>query len=142
MSVDSGAVGDGAVARVSPAVVSGDPARALEAVIGAGHPGSVGAVEAATTLVREELDWPDADPLDPAVAAAVAGAVPTDAADPSTLGALGRHVLGPTVELSTAALGEGTVDLTGLTRPTDRDHLGAPANRLSRGPFGPGGGDR
>jgi NADH dehydrogenase len=131
-------VGDGAVARVGPAVVSGDPARALKAVIGAGHLGSVGAVEAATTLVREELDWPDADALDPAVAAAVAGAVPTDAVDPSTLGALGRHVLGPTVELSTAALGEGTVDLTGLTRPADRNHPGAPVNRLFRGPFDPG----
>ena len=99
--------------------------------------------------LREAELWLDvavleaADRVAPAFDDAFAGAVPTDAADPSTLGALERRVLGPTVELSTAVLGEGAVDLTGLTRPADRDHPGAPANRLFRGPFGPvGGGDR
>ncbi|PSQ40470.1 NADH dehydrogenase FAD-containing subunit [Halobacteriales archaeon SW_5_68_122] len=48
-------VGDGAVAQVGPVILAGDPARAIKAVIGAGHLGSVGAVEEATELVHEEL---------------------------------------------------------------------------------------
>jgi NADH dehydrogenase len=51
-------VGDGAVAQVGPAVVTGSPAKALKTTVGAGYLSSVGAVENAVELVREELGWP------------------------------------------------------------------------------------
>ncbi|MFB6206605.1 MAG: NAD(P)/FAD-dependent oxidoreductase [Haloglomus sp.] len=57
-------VGDGAVARVGPVVLSGDPAKAAKAVIGAGHLGSVGAIGRASDLVRAELGWPSGDDVD------------------------------------------------------------------------------
>ncbi|MFC6975740.1 NAD(P)/FAD-dependent oxidoreductase [Halomicroarcula sp. GCM10025709] len=49
-------VGDDAVAKVGPTVLTGRPALALKTTVGAGYLGSVGAVENAVDLVREELD--------------------------------------------------------------------------------------
>jgi len=57
-------VGDDAVAKVGPTVVTGRPALALKTTVGAGYLGSVGAIREATDLVREELgigDEPDAE---------------------------------------------------------------------------------
>ncbi|MDS0283657.1 NAD(P)/FAD-dependent oxidoreductase [Haloarcula onubensis] len=48
-------VGDDAVAKVGPTVVTGRPALALKTTVGAGYLGSVGAIREATDLVREEL---------------------------------------------------------------------------------------
>jgi NADH dehydrogenase len=48
-------VGDDAVAKVGPSVVTGRPALALKTTVGAGYLGTVGAVRQATDLVREEL---------------------------------------------------------------------------------------
>jgi len=52
-------VGDGAVAQVGPTVLTGYAAKALKTSVGAGYLSSVGAVENAVDLVREELGWPD-----------------------------------------------------------------------------------
>ena len=49
-------VGDDAVAKVGPTVVTGKPAMALKTTVGAGYLGTVGAVRNATDLVREELN--------------------------------------------------------------------------------------
>ncbi|NHN47360.1 FAD-dependent oxidoreductase [Halostella sp. JP-L12] len=49
-------VGDGAVAKVGPSVVTGAAANALKASVGAGYLSSVGAVRNAVDLVNEELD--------------------------------------------------------------------------------------
>lgn len=59
-------VGDDAVAKVGPTVVTGKPALALKTTVGAGYLGTVGAVRNATDLVREELNIAseDAEPLD------------------------------------------------------------------------------
>ncbi|WP_415381157.1 NAD(P)/FAD-dependent oxidoreductase [Halosimplex sp. TS25] len=54
-------VGDGAVAQVGPTVVTGRAAKALKTSVGAGYLSSVGAVENAVDLVREEVGWPDGD---------------------------------------------------------------------------------
>jgi NADH dehydrogenase len=54
-------VGDGAVAQVGPAVFTGPAARALKTTVGAGYLSSVGAIENAVELVREELGWPAGD---------------------------------------------------------------------------------
>jgi len=48
-------VGDDAVAKVGPTVLTGTPAMALKTTVGAGYLGTVGAVRQATDLVREEL---------------------------------------------------------------------------------------
>jgi NADH dehydrogenase len=48
-------VGDDAVAKVGPTVLTGRPALALKTTVGAGYLGSVGAIREATDLVREEL---------------------------------------------------------------------------------------
>jgi len=52
-------VGDDAVAKVGPTVVTGRPALALKTTVGAGYLGSVGAIREATDLVREELGISD-----------------------------------------------------------------------------------
>ena len=52
-------VGDGAVAQVGPTVVTGQAAKALKTSVGAGYLSSVGAVENAVDLVREEVGWPE-----------------------------------------------------------------------------------
>jgi len=54
-------VGDGAVAQIGPTVLTGYAAKALKTSVGAGYLSSVGAVENAVDLVREELGWPDGD---------------------------------------------------------------------------------
>jgi NADH dehydrogenase len=54
-------VGDGAVAQVGPTVLRGRPAKALKTSVGAGYLSSVGAIENAVDLVREELGMPDGD---------------------------------------------------------------------------------
>jgi NADH dehydrogenase len=48
-------VGDGAVAQVGPTVLRGAAARAMKATVGAGHLGSVGAVQQAVELAESEL---------------------------------------------------------------------------------------
>ncbi|EMA49788.1 MULTISPECIES: NAD(P)/FAD-dependent oxidoreductase [Halococcus] len=48
-------VGDGAVAQVGPTVFRGPAAKALKTSVGAGYLSSVGAIENAAGLVREEL---------------------------------------------------------------------------------------
>jgi NADH dehydrogenase len=48
-------VGDGTVAQLGPEVVTGGPARAMKAAVGAGHLSSVGAVRNAVDLVESEL---------------------------------------------------------------------------------------
>ena len=48
-------VGDDAVAKVGPTVLTGRPALALKTTVGAGYLGSVGAIREAADLVREEL---------------------------------------------------------------------------------------
>jgi len=48
-------VGDGTVAQLGPEVVTGAPARAMKAAVGAGHLSSVGAVRNAVDLVESEL---------------------------------------------------------------------------------------
>jgi NADH dehydrogenase len=48
-------VGDGAVAQVGPTVLRGRAARAAKATVGAAHLSSVGAIQQASQLVREEL---------------------------------------------------------------------------------------
>jgi len=54
-------VGDGAVAQVGPKVLRGRSATALKTTVGAGYLSSVGAVENAADLVREEVGWPEED---------------------------------------------------------------------------------
>ena len=48
-------IGDGAVAQVGPTVFRGTAAKALKTSVGAGYLSSVGAIENAVELVREEL---------------------------------------------------------------------------------------
>ncbi|WP_435076167.1 NAD(P)/FAD-dependent oxidoreductase [Halococcus sp. AFM35] len=48
-------IGDGAVAQVGPTVFRGTAAKALKTTVGAGYLSSVGAIENAADLVREEL---------------------------------------------------------------------------------------
>ncbi|QLD87728.1 FAD-dependent oxidoreductase [Natronomonas salina] len=121
-------VGDGAVAQVGSVVLGGDPARAMKAVVGAGHLGSVGEVRQASELVRRELGWPDPGavdlPFDPA-------AVP-DGVDPAVLGTLQDSLLGAAVALSRRASPDETVDLTGVTRLGDRSHPDSSVNALGR----------
>ncbi|MFC7138974.1 NAD(P)/FAD-dependent oxidoreductase [Halosimplex aquaticum] len=59
-------VGDGAVAQVGPTVVTGRAAKALKTSVGAGYLSSVGAVENAVDLVREEVGWPEGEEDDAA----------------------------------------------------------------------------
>ncbi len=61
-------VGDDAVAKVGPTVLTGRTALALKTTVGAGYLGSVGAIENAVDLVREELDVAiDEDEIDEAL---------------------------------------------------------------------------
>ena len=48
-------VGDGTVAQLGPEVVTGSPARAMKAAVGAGHLSSVGAIRNAVELAESEL---------------------------------------------------------------------------------------
>jgi NADH dehydrogenase len=131
-------VGDGAVAMVGPAVVTGDVAKGVKAAIAAGHLGSVGAIERAATVVHEELGWPGIDVLEGSgLAASLDRYAPTGGTDPSSPTAVERQLVGPLVELSESLGTDGTVDLTGLTRAADRAHPGSPANLLVRAAFTP-----
>ncbi len=116
-------VGDGAVAQVGPFVFSGEPAKAAKAAIGVGHLGSVGAIRQASELVAEELDWPTAGGKLDSFDGTPADQLPTDPGSPSELG-------GPAFAVLTAvqqAVGDDqSIDLTALTRPTDRSYPGNP----------------
>jgi len=126
-------VGDGAVAMVGPAVVTGDLARAVKAAIGAGHLGSVGAVERAASIVHEELGWPGTGAIDgKTLAAALDRYGATPATDPSSPTAVEQQLIGPLLALSDSLGLDGAVDLTDVTRVADRDHPGSPANLLRR----------
>ena len=59
-------VGDGAVAQIGPTVLTGQAAKLVKTSVGAGYLSSVGAVENAVDLVREELGWPDGEDEDDA----------------------------------------------------------------------------
>jgi NADH dehydrogenase len=48
-------VGDGTVAQLGPEVVTGSPARAMKAAVGAGHLSSIGAIRNAVDLAESEL---------------------------------------------------------------------------------------
>jgi NADH dehydrogenase len=60
-------VGDGAVAKVGPSVLTGSAAKALKTSVGAGYLTSVGAVEEAADLVRDAVwnEKPEAEPAEP-----------------------------------------------------------------------------
>jgi NADH dehydrogenase len=124
-------VGDGAVARVGPVILSGEPAKAAKAAIGAGHLGSVGAIQRASKLVAEELGWPDSEAvgLPPALQASLENRGFDAGADPATPTEYGYPLANAAFALTEGFTPE-TVDLTSLTRPSDRDFPGSPANRL------------
>jgi NADH dehydrogenase len=123
-------VGDGAVARVGPVVLSGEPAKAAKAVIGAGHLGSVGAIGRASDLVRAELGWPDADDVDVPIqfAGLTAATCIGDLADPATPGEV-EYPLALTAFALVDAFGpDEPTDLTPLTRLADPTRPGSPAS--------------
>jgi NADH dehydrogenase len=121
-------VGEGAVAQLGPVVLSGDPAKAVKAAIGAGHLGSVGAIERASELVRKALGWPAADAVD----------LPFDVAErigerePDSFGDLRASLVAGAIAASEGVSAGRTVDLTGVTRLADRDYPGSPADRFER----------
>jgi len=131
-------VGDGAVARLGPVVVSGETARAAKAAIGAGHLGSVCAIEETSELVREELGWPGIDAVDVplrvlAEAGERGGGLETD---PATLSEYESLVEGVFAPFADPFVPGDPVDLTTVTRLTDREHPGSPANLLQRAVLG------
>ncbi|MFT4883731.1 MAG: NADH dehydrogenase [Natronomonas sp.] len=119
-------VGDGAVATVGPVVLSGDPARAAKAAIGASHLSSVGAIESAEELVRNELGWPDVDAVDfsPYIAALLDEQTLSDTAS------VGEDSLASLLVIADELNPNGQIDLTEFTRLTDREYPGSPANRF------------
>lgn len=127
-------IGDGAVARVGSVILSGEPARAAKAVIGAGHLASVGAIQQASTLVHGELGWPKVDALkgfDTLWRKAEEVDV-TRGADPATPTEYEQFLLGTALALAEEFGADGTVDATEVTRLTDREYPGSPANLLQR----------
>ncbi|MFB6179591.1 MAG: NAD(P)/FAD-dependent oxidoreductase [Halorientalis sp.] len=121
-------VGDGAVAQVGPAVLSGEPARAAKAVIGAGHLSAIGAVGNAVDLVAEEFGWPTHESV-VRLTDLPTKQFPTDPASPSELESGLAGIGFALAETFTA--GE-TVDLSLLTQLSDRSYPGSPANLLER----------
>ncbi len=124
-------VGDGAVAQVGPVVMSGEPAKAAKAVIGAGHLGSVGAIGRASDLVRTELGWPSADDIDlPAQLLALShvGRLAT-LSDPASPGDIQYPLAGAGLAF-TDAFAPGSVDLTPFTRLADRNFPDGPASHV------------
>ncbi|WP_337250441.1 NAD(P)/FAD-dependent oxidoreductase [Haloglomus litoreum] len=124
-------VGDGAVAQVGPVVMSGEPAKAAKAVIGAGHLGSVGAIGRASDLVRHELGWPSADDVDlPAqlLLASHAGQLAA-LSDPASPGEV-QYPLARTALAFTDAFAPETVDVTPFTRLADRSYPDSPASHV------------
>lgn len=110
-------VGDGAVARVGPFVLSGEPAKAAKAAIGAGHLGSVGAIGKASTLVAEELGWPTegALALPTAVGRKHAHRIQTDPATPSEI----EYALANVPVMMPGNITDDTIDLTKWTAELD-----------------------
>jgi NADH dehydrogenase len=127
-------VGDGAVAEVGPVVFSGDLAKAAKAAVGVGHLGSVGAIRQASELVAEELGWPTADALGLAdqFEGESVDRLPTDPASP---GALGDPLVSLLTGFEDALASPETIDLTAVTRPTDRAFPGSAMNRVQRTVF-------
>lgn len=131
-------VGDGAVAQIGPVVCSGDPAKAAKAAIGAGHLGSVGAIERASDLVHEELGWPEASAFDfsselARLAERYDVSMGTDPATPSEFEV---PFFDSTLAFAETMLPGGTADLTGVTRLADRSHPGSPANAFENAVLG------
>lgn len=121
-------IGDGAVAQVGPVVLSGDPARAAKAVIGAGHLGSVGAIGNAADLVAEELGWPTHDTV-VTLTDLPDTQLPTDPASPGEL----QSLLAATgIRLAESFTPGDAVDLTLATRFSDRAYPGSPLNYLEQ----------
>lgn len=121
-------VGDGAVAQLGPVVLSGEPARAAKALVGAGHLSSIGAVDNAADLVAEELGWPASNATGRLVAL-----LPQRVFDDAAV--LG--IQNPTVERAFLDLADSVVpgddlDLTRWTRLSDRHRPGSPANLFQR----------
>ncbi|WP_350355475.1 NAD(P)/FAD-dependent oxidoreductase [Halorarius litoreus] len=125
-------VGDGAVAQVGPVVLSGDPARAAKAVIGAGHLGSVGEIEAASTLVNHELGWPTGSDAVARLVTALQTDHLTQGTDPASPSELEVPLAVPALGLLEAVAPAQGVDLTALTRLADRTAPGSPANAMGR----------
>ncbi len=122
-------IGDGAVAQVGPFVFSGEPAKAAKAAIGVGHLGSVGAIRQASELVAEELDWPTAGGKLDSFDGKPADQLPTDPGSPSELGGPALAVLAAVQQV----VGDGkSIDLTALTRPTDRSYPGTPFAKVQQ----------
>jgi len=120
-------IGDGAVAQVGPVVMSGEPARAAKAAIGAGHLGSVGAIDDAADLVAEEFGWPTHDTV--ADLDLPIKQFPTDPASVSDV----QSALGATAITLADRFSRGeSVDLTFVTRLSDRTFPGSPANLVQQ----------
>jgi NADH dehydrogenase len=125
-------VGDGAVAQVGPVVMSGEPAKAAKAVIGAGHLGSVGAIGRASDLVRTELGWPSGDDIDlptQLLAMSHAGRLAT-LSDPASPGDV-QYPLARTAFAFSDAFAPESVDLTPLTQLADRNYPDSPASHAA-----------
>jgi NADH dehydrogenase len=125
-------VGDGAVAQVGPVVMSGEPAKAAKAVIGAGHLGSVGAIGRASDLVRTELGWPSGDDIDlptQLLALSHAGRLAT-LSDPASPGDI-QYPLASAGLAFTDVFAPENVDLTPFTRLADRSFPGGPASHAA-----------
>lgn len=112
-------VGDGAVAKVGPLIVSGKPARELKALISGSHLGSVGAIGRATDLVASELGWPTSRSVDDRSRPSTVWetTVPSPA-DPASFSDLQTWFTGPVEKLLGSYGPTGTVDLTWLTKPS------------------------
>jgi NADH dehydrogenase len=123
-------VGDGAVAQVGPLVLSGEPARAAKAVIGAGHLGSVGAIERASTLVHHELGWPTGADAVAVLARTVELEDVTRRTDPASPSEVEVPLTAPALAVLGVVAPDESVDLTPLTRLLDRTAPGSPANTL------------
>lgn len=126
-------VGNGAVAQVGPFVFSGEPAKAAKAVVGVGHLGSVGAIRQASELVAEELGWPTAGGKLDGFEGKPADVLPTDPGSPSELGEPALAVLAGIEDLFGP---DHSVDLTALTRPTDRSYPGSMVQQFQETMFG------
>lgn len=123
-------IGDGAVAQVGPLVVSGDPARAIKAVIGADHLSSVGATEQASALVCEELGWPAGESVQfPEPIRAILDGRELDS---NALSNIESSLVETIFAISEQFSPVETVDLTNVTRVADRDYPGSPANLFQR----------
>lgn len=120
-------IGDGAVAKIGPAVVSGEPARAAKAVVGGSHLGSVGAIGRASTVVCEELGWPSGGDAVARLAGTANVESVTTRTDPATPGELEFPAVVPLASVASAITGDEAVDLTPVTRLADRTAPGSPA---------------